>query len=178
MVATIAKMERNLGKLYRALRSRLTTLVHWSEHRGASPAINPVCMPVRFCEPLRKELAAMFQQIILVGNLGRDPEMRYTPSGVPVTSFSLAVSKRWNSQDGQPQEKTTWFRITAWRRTAETVSQYLTKGSRVLVVGELEEARTYQDRDGNTQVSLEVTAQTIRFLSGRGDAAGSYAQEG
>jgi single-strand DNA-binding protein len=121
----------------------------------------------------------MFQQLILVGNLGRDPEMRYTPNGVPVTSFSLAVSRRWTGQDGQPQEKTIWFRVSAWRRTAETVSQYLTKGSKVLVVGELEEARTYQDRDGNTQVSLEVTAQTVRFLSGRGDGAGSgnYNQE-
>lgn len=64
-----------------------------------------------------------------------------------------------------------WFRITAWRKTAETASQYLTKGSRVLVVGELDEARTYTDRDGNTQVSLEVTAQTIRFLSTRGETA-------
>lgn len=165
-------MKPVLGKLVHALRSRLSI-------EGADPANNPVCVPVRLCEPLRKELAAMFQQIILVGNLGRDPEMRYTPSGVPVTSFSLAVSKRWNSQDGQPQEKTTWFRITAWRRTAETVSQYLTKGSKVLVVGELEEARTYQDRDGNTQVSLEVTAQTIRFLSGRGEGAGgNFAHEG
>src|SRR5690606_24071200 len=112
-------------------------------------------------------------QIMLIGNLGRDPEMRYTPSGVPVASFSLAVSKRWNSQDGQPQEKTLWFRVTTWRRTAETVSQYLTKGSKVLVIGEFEEARTYQDKDGNTQVSLEVTAQTVRFLSGRGDNASS-----
>jgi single-strand DNA-binding protein len=122
----------------------------------------------------------MFQQIILVGNLGRDPEMRYTPNGVPVANFSLAVGRRWSGQDGQPQEKTTWFRVTAWRRTAETVSQYLTKGSKVLVVGELEEARTYQDRDGNTQVSLEVTATTIKFLSGRGDnaaAGGGFGQE-
>jgi single-strand DNA-binding protein len=115
----------------------------------------------------------MFQQITLVGNLGRDPEMRYTPSGVPVTSFSVATSKRFQGQDGQWQEKTIWFRATAWRKTAETVSQYLTKGSKVLIVGELEEPRTWVDKDGNTQVSLEVTIQTVRFLSSRGENGAS-----
>lgn len=114
----------------------------------------------------------MFQQITIVGNLGRDPEMRYTPSGVPVASFSVATSKRYQSQDGQWQDKTIWFRVTTWRKTAETASQYLTKGSKVLIVGELEEPRTWVDKDGNTQVSLEMTAQTVRFLSARGDNAG------
>ena len=114
----------------------------------------------------------MFQQIILIGNLGRDPEMRYTPSGVPVTSFSLAVSRSWTGQDGQKQEKTTWFRVTAWRRQAEIVSQYLTKGSKVLVVGEIEEARTYVDKNGETRVSLEVTAQNVKFMSSRADSSG------
>lgn len=114
----------------------------------------------------------MFQQITLVGNLGRDPEMRYTPSGVPVASFSVATSKRYQGQDGQWQEKTIWFRVTAWRKQAETVSQYLTKGSKVLIIGELEEPRPWTDKEGNTQASLEVTAQTIRFLSPRGEAAG------
>lgn len=111
----------------------------------------------------------MYQQITLVGNLGNDPEMRYTPSGVPVTSFSLAVNKTWVGQDGQKQEKTMWFRITAWRKTAETVSQYMTKGQKVLIVGEVEEARSYVDRDGNQRASIEVTAQTVRFLGSRGD---------
>jgi single-strand DNA-binding protein len=115
----------------------------------------------------------MFQQITLVGNLGRDPEMRYTPSGVPVASFSVATSRKFQSADGQMQEKTVWFRVTAWRKTAETVSQYLSKGSKVLIVGELEEPRTWVDKDGNTQASLDVTAQTIRFLSSRGDNAGA-----
>ena len=114
----------------------------------------------------------MFQQITLVGNLGRDPEMRYTPSGVPVTSFSVATSRRYQGQDGQWQEKTIWFRATAWRKTAETVSQYLTKGSKVLIIGELEEPRPWTDKDGNTQVSLEVTVQTIKFLSARGENSG------
>lgn len=112
----------------------------------------------------------MYQQITLIGNLGRDPEMRYTPTGVPVTSFTMAVNRSWVGQDGQRQDKTTWFRITAWRKLAETASQYLTKGSKVLVVGEVEEPNTFTDRDGNVRASLEVTAQTIRFLSTRGEA--------
>ncbi len=111
----------------------------------------------------------MYQQITLVGRLGNDPEMRYTPSGVPVTTFSLAVSRTWTGQDGQRQEKTTWFRVTVWRKQAEIVSQYLTKGRQVLVVGEVEEARPWMDRDGNPRASLEVTANVVRFLGSRAD---------
>jgi single-strand DNA-binding protein len=92
----------------------------------------------------------MYQQLTLIGNLGRDPEMRYTPTGVPVTNFSIAVSRSWVGQDGRRQEKTLWFRVTAWRKLAETASQYLTKGSKVLVVGELEAPTTYTDRDGQS----------------------------
>ena len=114
----------------------------------------------------------MYQQITLVGNLGNDPEMRYTPSGVPVTSFSLAVNKSWTGQDGQKQDKTTWFRVTTWRKQAEIVSQYLTKGRQVLVIGEIEDARPWTDKDGNQRASLEVTAQTVRFIGGR-DGGGS-----
>ena len=112
----------------------------------------------------------MYQQITLIGNLGNDPEMRYTPSGVPVTTFNLAVNRRWTGQDGQQQDKTTWFRVTAWRKTAELANQYLTKGRQVLVVGEVEEARAYIDRDGN-RGSLEVTANNIKFIGQRGDGA-------
>jgi single-strand DNA-binding protein len=111
----------------------------------------------------------MYQQITLVGNLGSDPEMRYTPSGVPVASFRMAVNKSWTGDDGQRQDKTTWFRVTAWRKLAETVSQYLTKGAKVLVVGEIEEARPYTDRDGNLRATLEITAQVVRFLNTRGE---------
>lgn len=116
----------------------------------------------------------MYQQIILVGNLGADPEMRYTPSGVPVTSFSLAVNRSWTNQEGQKQDKTTWFRITCWRKQAEIVSQYLTKGRQVMVVGEVEEARPWTDRDGNQRASLEVTATTVRFIGSRDGGGGSY----
>jgi single-strand DNA-binding protein len=113
----------------------------------------------------------MYQQITLVGNLGNDPEMRYTPTGVPVANFRMAVNKTMTTQDGQRHDKTMWFRVTVWRKQAEIVSQYLTKGSKVLVSGELDEARPYTDREGNLAVSLEVTAQTVRFIGGRGDGA-------
>lgn len=110
----------------------------------------------------------MYQQITLIGNLGNDPEMRYTPSGVPVASFNLAVNRSWTGQDGQRQDKTTWFRISVWNKQAEIVTQYLSKGRQVMVVGEVEEARVYTDRDGNPR-ALEVKAQSVRFLGQRGD---------
>ena len=112
----------------------------------------------------------MYQQITLIGNLGRDPEMRYTPSGVAVTNFSVATSRSWTGQDGQRQEKTVWFRVAAWDRLAETSNQYLTKGQRVLVVGEMEEPSTWTDREGNTRASLEVRARTVRFLNTRAES--------
>jgi single-strand DNA-binding protein len=117
----------------------------------------------------------MYQQLTLIGNLGSDPEMRYTPTGVAVTSFSLAVSRSWTGKDGQRQEKTIWFRINAWDKLAETANQYLSKGRQVFVVGELEEPRTFQDRDGNTRVSLDVRALNIRFLGKAGDGGGAAA---
>lgn len=115
----------------------------------------------------------MYQQITLIGNLGNDPEMRYTPSGVPVASFNLAVNRSWTGQDGQRQDKTTWFKISVWNKQAEIVSQYLSKGRQVLVIGEMEDARAYTDKDGNLRASLEVRANTVRFLGQAGDAANS-----
>ena len=114
----------------------------------------------------------MFQQLIIVGNLGKDPEMRYTPSGVPVTTFSVAVNRRWTNQDGTPGEETTWFRVTAWRKLAETCSQYLAKGRQVMVIGRVQ-VSAYEGQDGSPRASLEVTADSVRFLGGRGDAGGN-----
>jgi single-strand DNA-binding protein len=114
-----------------------------------------------------------YQQITILGNLGRDPEMRYTQSGTPVTSFSVATSQRWTDKDGNKQEKTVWFRVTAWRKLAELCSQYLTKGRQVLVVGEMEEPHVFQDKSGEYRSSLELTARTIQFLGGRGESTGS-----
>jgi single-strand DNA-binding protein len=114
----------------------------------------------------------MFQQITLLGNLGSDPEMRYTPGGVPVANFTLAVNKTWANAQGERQTKTTWFRITVWRKQAEVASQYLKKGRRVLVVGEVEEANVWTDRDGHPRATLEVTAQFVKFVDSSGEGHG------
>lgn len=103
-------------------------------------------------------------QVTLTGNLGSDVEMRYTPSGVPVATFPLAVSRSWTDGNGERQQKTTWVRVTCWRKLAELVSEYLAKGSKVLVTGELEQARAYKDKNGEPAASLEVTALTVEFL--------------
>lgn len=112
----------------------------------------------------------MYQQITLIGNLGGNVELRNTPSGVPVAAFSLATSRTWTDGNGQRQEKTLWLRVTAWRKLGETASKYLAKGSKVLIVGELEEPRTWTDKEGNTRASLEVTASEIRFLDSKSDS--------
>lgn len=112
----------------------------------------------------------MYQQITLIGHLGADPELRHTPDGTPVCNFRLAVHKHWIGNDGEKMDKTTWFRVTSWRRQAEMASQYLTKGRTVLVVGTVEQPQVYVNRTGEPAASLEVTANVVRFLSG--DAAG------
>lgn len=110
----------------------------------------------------------MYQKTIVVGHLGRDPEMRYTPSGVPVTSFSVATTRKWSNANGEQQEKTTWFRVTCWRKLAELTAQYLKKGRLVLVEGDID-ASAFTDREGSARASLELTATNIKFLGGRGD---------
>ncbi len=125
----------------------------------------------------------MFHTIIIVGNVGRDPEMRYTPSGQAVTSFSVATSRQYNNQQGQQVKETIWFRVSAWGKQAEVVSQYLKKGSKVLVEGRLNAdpntggPRTFQRQDGTTGTSFEVTAQTVRFLTPKGGEAGGPGEE-
>jgi single-strand DNA-binding protein len=110
----------------------------------------------------------MYQKTVVVGHLGKDPEMRYTPSGVPVTSFNVATSRRWTNANGEQQEKTTWFRVTCWRKTAELAAQYLQKGRLVLVEGDIE-ASAWTDKEGNARASLELTATSVKFLGGRGE---------
>src|SRR5215510_14133012 len=112
-----------------------------------------------------------WNKIILVGYLGRDPELRYTPDGTPVCDFSVATTERRKDRSGEMQDLTTWFRVTAWRRLAEVAGQYLAKGKQVYVEGRLLQ-REYQDRDGNTRYTLEVTASDIQFLGARGEDAG------
>ena len=113
-------------------------------------------------------MAGSFNRITVVGNLGRDPEMRYLPSGDPVTDFSVATSERWRTRDGQQQEQTTWFRVSAFGKLAETCNQFLHKGSYVYVEGTLSQ-RDWTDRDGNTRTSLEVRARDMRMLDKRGE---------
>jgi len=108
----------------------------------------------------------MYQSTTVVGNLGRDPEKRFTDSGTPVTSFSLAVNETW-TKDGEKHEKVTWFKVTAWRRLAETCAQYLSQGRSVLVEGTLAEPKPYKGRDGEWRASLELTAHTVKFLGGK-----------
>ncbi|MCS6843869.1 MAG: single-stranded DNA-binding protein [Caldilineales bacterium] len=108
----------------------------------------------------------MFQQLIIIGNLGSDPELRYTQDGTPVASFSVAVNRRWTSPDGSHGEETTWFRVTAWRKLAELCNQYLRKGRQVMVIGRVS-ARAYTAANGEPRATLEVTADTVKFLGGR-----------
>lgn len=111
-----------------------------------------------------------FQQVILVGNVGRDAELKYTPQGIAVADFSIAVSKRTGKGE-QRQEETTWFKVTLWRERAENLSQYIKKGKRVMVVGEVK-ARAYTNNQGQAAASLEVTANEVRLLDSRSDEEG------
>ncbi len=117
----------------------------------------------------------MYQQITIVGNVGREPELKYLQNGTAVCDFSVAVNKRFSS-NGEQREETTWFKVTCWRQLAEMVSQYLTKGQKVLVVGEIK-ASAYLDKSGQPAATLEITAQTFKFLSSRGEGDGGYRQD-
>lgn len=127
----------------------------------------------------------MYQKIIVVGNLGGDPEMRYMPDGTAVTNFSLASNRRWtDGATGQPRDETTWFRVSVWRKQAESANQYLSKGSKVLVEGRLRPdpasggPRTFTRHDGTVGASYEITADVIRFLSSREEDGRYAAAEG
>ena len=124
----------------------------------------------------------MYQQITIVGYLGNDPDMRFTPNGQAVTSFSVASSRKYTNNSGQQIDETTWFRISVWGAQAEACNQYLAKGRPVLVVGRLRpdpqtgSPRIFTRQDGSMGTSFEVTAQTVRFLPG-GTRSGSYEQD-
>ena len=120
-----------------------------------------------------------YQKLIIVGNLGRDPEMRYMPDGTPVTTLSIATSRKWNNPDGSKGEETTWFRVTAWRKTAEIAAQYLTKGQQVMIEGRLTPDKAtggpkiWTRQDGTAGASFEVTADRLVLLSSRGEVGGA-----
>ncbi|SVB37377.1 uncharacterized protein METZ01_LOCUS190231 [marine metagenome] len=112
---------------------------------------------------------AGLNKIMIIGNLGKDPEMRYTPSGVPVTSFSIAVNRTFRGSDGERQDETEWFNVVAWERLAERVNQYLTKGQRAYIEGRFK-SRRWEGQDGQSRVTNEIIAQSVLFLGGSGDS--------
>ena len=109
-----------------------------------------------------------FNKIIVVGNLGRDPELRYTPQGNAVCNFSMATNEKRRGRDGDMQDVTTWFRITLWGKQAENASKYLTKGSPVYIEGRLR-VEEWSDRDGKSRYTLDVHATDMQFISSRGE---------
>lgn len=109
---------------------------------------------------------ASLSKVILVGNLGSDPEMRYTPNGKAVTSFRMATNRRYTTPDGESREETDWFRVSVWGKQAEQCNQFLSKGRQVYVEGRLH-ARNWEGQDGQMRTSLEVTAERVLFLGRR-----------
>lgn len=113
------------------------------------------------------------QQITITGNLTADPELRYTPSGVPVCGYNVAVNEEWTDANNVKQKKVVFFRVSTWRGQAEPCSKYLAKGSKVLVVGKMEPSRAYTKQDGTLGASLEITSSLVEFLTPKGtDASG------
>lgn len=113
---------------------------------------------------------AGYQYTIIIGNVGRDPELRYTQTGTAVCDFSVAVTRRWNDRaTNEQREKTTWFRVSAWRGLAETCNQYVRKGMQIMVAGEVD-ASAFTGQDGQPRATLELTAREIKFLGRRGES--------
>jgi single-strand DNA-binding protein len=126
----------------------------------------------------------MYQKLVIVGNLGTDPEMRYTSSGQAVTHFNVATNRRWTDNNGQQQEETVWFRVSVWGKQAEACNQYLSKGQKVLVEGRLTAdkesggPRVWTDQNGKPKASYEVSAFEVRFLGTRSEGGGGGAPVG
>jgi single-strand DNA-binding protein len=120
----------------------------------------------------------MFHTVIIVGNLGRDPEMRYTPAGQAVTNFSVAINDNYTNNSGERIERTIWVRVSAWGKQAENCNQYLSKGSKVLVEGRLVAdastggPRIWTRQDGTAGANFEISASTVRFLSSKSETNG------
>ena len=121
---------------------------------------------------------AGINKVIIVGNLGRDPEMRYTPSGSPVTNFSVAVSRNWKSAEGEQREETEWFNVVCWNKLAEIANQYLQKGRQVYIEGRLRTRSWDDQQSGEKRYRTEVIAQEMQMLGQRGEAAQGGADGG
>ena len=111
-----------------------------------------------------------------IGNLGSDPEMRYTPTGDPVTTFRMAVSRSYNTREGERREETEWFSVVAWRQLAELCNQYLSKGQKVYVDGRLQ-TRQWEARDGTPRTTIEIVAQNVVFMSRPNEGGGGMPRE-
>ena len=118
-------------------------------------------------------------KVILVGNLGRDAELRYTPGGAAVATINMATTEVWNDKSGQRQEKTEWHRVVLWGKTAESLNEYLTKGKQIYVEGRLQ-TRQWDDKDGNKRYTTEIRGDRVVLLGGGGGrgGGGSYSQGG
>jgi len=114
-------------------------------------------------------------KVILVGNLGRDAELRYTPGGAAVATLNLATTEVWNDKGGQRQEKTEWHRVVLWGKTAESLAEYLTKGKQIYVEGRLQ-TRQWDDKDGNKRYTTEIRSDRVVLLSGGGGGRGGGMQ--
>ena len=110
-------------------------------------------------------------KVILIGNLGADPECRQTGNGTAVANFRIATSETWKDKEGEKQERTEWHRIVAWGKLGELCGEYLSKGRQVFVEGKLQ-TRQWDDRDGNKRYTTEITAKEVTFLGGRGEGSG------
>jgi len=121
---------------------------------------------------------AGYAQTLIVGNVGKDPETKFLPSGVQVTTFSVAVTRKWTDRNtNEPKEKTVWYRVSCWRQLAEIANSYVKKGSQVMIVGQVE-ARGYTDNSGQPQATLELTADTMQLLGSRGDGQRQGGEQG
>ena len=118
----------------------------------------------------------MLNKCMVIGNLGADPEMRYTANGTPVTSFRVATSRQYSGSDGERHEETEWFSVVTWARLAETCSQYLSKGRQVFVEGRMQ-TRSWEGQDGQKRYRTELIADTVKFLGGRDGGEASSTQE-
>jgi single-strand DNA-binding protein len=120
---------------------------------------------------------ASVNKVILVGNLGKDPEVRFTPSGRAVAKFPVATTESWMDQENSRQERTEWHNIVVWGKQAESCGQYLAKGRQVFVEGSIR-SRSYDDKEGNKRYITEIVAQRIQFLGGGGGGRGTGAESG
>jgi len=119
----------------------------------------------------------MYAQITIIGNVGSEPDMRYTPSGTPVCNFSVAVNRTWTNAAGEQQQKTTWYRIQTWQRQAEVCAEHVKKGDRLLIVSENIDCIPWIDRDGNARGNIQVVPRMIRFLTPKAEQPGEIGAE-